>query len=76
MADRPSPRPAKRCIFDRKSRMRKHCAHHSYNQIRDKDRSMLYRCLPLLTAIIVTCTPSLLLAQQQQQLQSVTKPNI
>ena len=38
---------------------------------------MLYRCLPLLTAIIVTCTPSLLLArQQQQQLQSVTKPNI
>ena len=37
---------------------------------------MLYRCLPLLTAIIVTCIPSLLLAQQQQQLQSVTKPNI
>ncbi|MEC7975173.1 MAG: arylsulfatase, partial [Pseudomonadota bacterium] len=37
---------------------------------------MLYRCLPLLTAIIVTFTPFLLLAQQQQQLQSVTKPNI
>ena len=37
---------------------------------------MFYRCLPLLIGLIGTCAPYLLLAQQHEQFQSVTKPNI